>query len=150
MASEQTPQRLIPGYRKLADFIQPKKQHLPQTQEISIIPRMKLPTIDKATGKVVVPWIRTWSSKTALSSNPTGKGIPQTPMLLPHTPPPQETFSDIETMHLSTMTHPDTTWQTGEHINTFVHAKNKDRDTTKSQGQGMGKILTHIFRRRQA
>jgi hypothetical protein len=113
----QTPQPLIPGYRKLSDFVQPQppREQLQETQEIAVIPRMKLPAINMTTGESVVPWVTAWSNKGKASFTPIYKRIEQTP----YTPFP-EMFSEIETIHLPAAQPLNSPLQTNQSINTFV------------------------------
>lgn len=130
MATWQTPRPFIPGYRKLADFVRPQEPDLPETQEISVVPRMKLPTVDTATGEIVVPWVTAWSNKAEILPVTPYKGIEQASTSC--TPLP-EMLSDIATLHLSTPKHSEETLQVSACINIFVYTKNGELVTAKNQ-----------------
>jgi len=129
MTTWQTPPPFIPGYRKLTDFIQPQKRDLPQTQELSVLPRIKLPVRDIPTDEMVVPWVTVWSSKAETLPIETCKGTEQASICMPL----PETLCDIATLHLATPQYSEPTVQPTECISAFVFTKNEERDTAKNR-----------------
>jgi len=129
MTTWQTPRPFIPGYRKLADFVQPQKCDLPQTQELSVLPRMKLPARDVPTGEMVVPWVTVWSGKAETLPIETCKGTEQASM---RTSLP-ETLCDIATVRLSTPQYSEATIQATGCISTFVFTENGERETAQNR-----------------
>ena len=148
----QTPQPLIRGYRKLSDFVQPPKGPLQETQEIAVIPRMKLPAINMTTGESVVPWVTAWSNKGRTSFIPIYKSRDQTP----YTPLP-ELFSDIETIHLpiaQLAQHPEAEPQANRSISTLIsiekgkpYVEERLSKKQRPQWQFLRTMLSRFFRK---
>jgi hypothetical protein len=125
--TRQVPQPLTPRYRKLLDFVQPPEEHLRETQEISVIPRMKLPAINMTTGESIVPWVTAWSNQEKTSSITTYKIIEQTC----YTPIP-EIFSNNASLHLPTTKYPNNIKNADNQINAFISTQNAESHTEKS------------------
>ena len=141
----QTPQPLISGYRKLSDFVQPVKVPLQETQEIAIIPRMKLPTVNMATGESAVPWVTAWSNKGKTPFIPLYKSRDQAP----YTPFP-EMFSDIETIRLPIAQPLEAGPPANRSINTFVSiekGKSHLEERSSKKQRSMWRYVRTIFSR---